>query len=312
MTDTLSIPNEKKILVIGSAVADVIITLEDYLPRTGQDVHVRSQEMRLGGCAYNTFDMIRHFKVPSIPFFSVGKGAYGDFVRGELVKRGICSPIPTPEEENGCCYCFIEPNGERTFISYHGVEYRFYEEWFTLLNPEEIDSVYVCGLEIEEKTGINLVRFLEANPHLKIFFAPGPRFHKISRALMDRMLALHPVLHLNHDEACALAGKENVREAALRLNEITGNTVLVTLGSEGCLYLEKGDRNTHLIPPVPTQQVDAVGAGDSHIGAVMACLHMGLSLEEAVKTANRLSSKVVSVSGALLTDQEFEDALRRS
>ena len=309
MTQTLS-KQDKKILVIGSAVADVIITLEDFLPRTGQDVHVRSQEMRLGGCAYNTFDMIRHFQVPCIPFFSIGKGAYGDFVRGELEKRGICSPIPAPDEENGCCYCFIEPSGERTFISYHGVEYRFYEDWFTLLDPEQIDSVYVCGLEIEEKTGINLVRFLEANPTLEVFFAPGPRFDKISSDLMKRLLALHPVLHLNREEARSLAGEETDEAAALRLSERTGNTVLVTLGSEGCLYVERGERTAHLIPPVPTHQVDAVGAGDSHIGAVMACLHKGFSLEEAVRTANRLSSKVVSVSGALLTDQEFEDALK--
>ena len=38
----------KKVLVIGSAVADVIIRLEDHLPVTGEDVHVLSQKMQLG------------------------------------------------------------------------------------------------------------------------------------------------------------------------------------------------------------------------------------------------------------------------
>ena len=33
--------------MIGSAVADVIIDLEDHLPRTGEDIHVRSQKIRL-------------------------------------------------------------------------------------------------------------------------------------------------------------------------------------------------------------------------------------------------------------------------
>ncbi len=300
----------KKILVIGSAVADVIINLEDRLPRTGQDVHVRSQEMRMGGCAYNTFDMIRHFRVPAIPFFSVGTGAYGDFVRNELSRRGIQSPVPSPNEDNGCCYCFIEPDGERTFISYHGVEYRFYAPWFDLLDPGEIDSVYVCGLEIEEKTGINIVRFLEANPRLKIFFSPGPRFEHIELDLIDRMMALHPVLHLNRMEACALAHSASLEEAASRLTERTGTTVIITLGPDGCFYKESASDPGHAVPPVPARQIDTVGAGDAHIGAVMACLHLGYPLEKAIETANRISSKVVSVHGALLTDREYEEAVK--
>ena len=42
----------KKVLVIGSTVADVVISVE-RLPKTGEDVHVKSQSMTLGGCAYN-------------------------------------------------------------------------------------------------------------------------------------------------------------------------------------------------------------------------------------------------------------------
>ena len=154
----------KKILVIGSTVVDVIINLEEYLPKTGQDVHIRSQQMSLGGCAYNVSDSIRHFQVPYVLFSPVGTGAYGDFVRNALTEKGISSPIPTPAIDNGCCYCFIEKTGERTFISYHGAEYLFEKEWFSLLDPNEFDSVYICGLEIEERTGNNIIEFLENNP----------------------------------------------------------------------------------------------------------------------------------------------------
>ena len=70
----------KKVLVIGSTVVDVIINV-DHLPTTQEDVHVISQHMSLGGCAFNTSDMIRHFEVPYILFSPVGTGAYGEFVR---------------------------------------------------------------------------------------------------------------------------------------------------------------------------------------------------------------------------------------
>ena len=294
----------KKVLVIGSAVADVIIRLEDHLPVTGEDVHVLSQKMQLGGCAYNVSDMIRHFGVPCIPFFPVGTGAYGDFIRSQFRERGIETPIPAPQDDNGCCYCFIEAGGERTFISYHGAEYRFYPEWFDLLDPDEISSVYICGLEIEEPTGPNIVSFLEKNPGLTVFFGPGPRIMKIAPSLMDRIFALHPILHLNETEALEYSGRRSVSEAAAALYLQTQNTVIITLGKEGCLYFD-GEAE-HIIPGFRAEQADTIGAGDAHIGAVIASLACGLSLPDAIRTANRVSAAVVQTQGALLSREQFD------
>lgn len=89
----------KKVLVIGSTVVDVVVNLVDHLPKTGEDVHIRSQHMSLGGCAYNVSDSIRHFQVPYILFSPIGTGVYGNFIREELHIRGISSPIPTPEKK---------------------------------------------------------------------------------------------------------------------------------------------------------------------------------------------------------------------
>lgn len=293
----------KKILVIGSTVVDVIINLEEYLPKTGQDVHIRSQQMSLGGCAYNVSDSIRHFQVPYVLFSPVGTGAYGDFVRNALAQKGISSPIPTPSMDNGCCYCFIEKTGERTFISYHGAEYLFEKEWFSLLDPNEFDSVYICGLEIEERTGNNIIEFLEKNPRLTVFFAPGPRLTVIEPERIRRLFALSPVLHVNETEAMEASGKSTFTEAAEALFALTHNTVIITLGKEGCYYYD--GKTGELIPPCPANQVDTIGAGDSHIGSVIACLKRGDSLTEAIRKANRVSAEVVGTTGALLPDDVF-------
>ena len=135
----------KKVLIIGSTVVDIIVNLVDSLPKTGEDVHIRSQHMSLGGCAYNVSDSVRHFQVPYILFSPVGQGVYGHFVREELKKRGISSPIPSPDAENGCCYCFVEKSGERSFISYHGAEYLFEKSWFDLIDVSEIDKIELSG-----------------------------------------------------------------------------------------------------------------------------------------------------------------------
>lgn len=292
----------KKILVIGSTVADIIINV-DYLPTTAQDVHLHSQSMSLGGCAHNVSDMIRHFGAPYILYSPVGTGLYGDFVRGELAKKGIESPVPTPDQANGCCYCFVEDHGERTFIVDHGAEYLFYKEWFDALNVDELSCVYICGLEIEDKTGSTIVDFLEA-AGLPIFFAPGPRIHMIGDDLMKRIFALKPVLHLNEDEVCRYTGKEEIGDAAAALYAQTDNTLVVTNGSNGAYYYD-ADGLHHVAGVTCTQVVDTIGAGDSHCGGTIAGLSMGLSMEEAITKANIAAAAVVGTKGALLSDEDF-------
>ena len=339
----------KKTLVIGSAVADVIINL-DHLPSRSEDVHVLEQKISLGGCAFNVSESIHHFGVPYIPFFPVGTGIYGDFIRKELAIKDVHSPIPSPQADNGCCYCFIEEDGERTFVSYHGAEYLFDPAWFDLLNPAEIERVYICGLEIEESTGIHIVEYLEKHPEYQIFFAPGPRLTKIDQTLAERIFALHPILHLNEDEALRYMTYrktgmessipasdytlENVTLAAAWLYEETSRPVIITWGKKGAYYysadqpssdqhaaIRPSAKDSHMeaasvdslipsagmhhVPGVPAKAIDTNGAGDSHIGAVIACLQMGHSLEESIAIANRVSAKVVETKGAILSKEQF-------
>ena len=318
----------KKILVIGSTVADIIINL-DVLPTTAQDVHVKSQTMSLGGCAHNVADMIRHFGVPFTLFSPVGTGLYGDFVRSQLAAKGLASPMPMPDIANGCCYCFVEESGERTFIVDHGAEYLFYKEWFDQLKVDRLSCAYICGLEIEEKTGGTVVDFLEESG-LPVFYGPGPRICLIDPALTERIFALHPVMHLNEDEICRFTGQDTIQAAAEALYARTGNTIIITGGAGGAYYygaagdygLESpgsGDgegsgisksagRLVH-VPPVPVSHVvDTIGAGDGHCGAVMAGLAMGLSMYDAIAKANAASALVVSNKGGVLSDQVFDAA----
>ena len=301
-----------KILVIGSATTDVLIPVS-HIPVRSEDINVYEQHLSLGGCAFNVCDSIRHFGVPCIPFLPVGGGVYGDFVRSEFKKRGIRTWAPDTSGDNGCCYCFVEPDGERTFICYHGAEYFFRPEWFREIEDSglgrEIDSVYICGLEIEESTGIHIIEFLERHPEYLVYFAPSSRICMIDHGKMDRVLDLSPVLHLNLEEARAYTGCGREEEAALTLFERTRNTVLVTLGADGCRVIGRKDDGSLVNERVPGVSVsnvaDTVGAGDSHIGSFIALRHLGTDLIEAVRKANRVSAAVVGCPGALLDHEAF-------
>ncbi len=299
----------KKILVIGSTCVDMIVNV-DHLPTTKGDIHIKSQTASMGGCAYNVSDTVRNFGAPNILFTPVGSGIYGDFVRNGLRKRGIETPIPTVAMDNGCCYCFVEESGERTFVSYHGAEYLIYEKWLDNIDINEIHSIYICGLEIEESTGSEIVHYLEKHTNVPVFFAPGPRIMKIDAALLDRIYKLHPIIHLNDDEITEYCNTKDVKEATEKLYALTGNTVIVTQGANGASWFDGNEH--HHVPALKVEKVeDTIGAGDSHIGAIMSCLHAGMTLEDAIKTANKVSAAVVGVKGALLTKEQFEAALAR-
>ena len=289
----------KPALIIGSTCVDVIIYL-DHLPVTQENLHPSSQTMAIGGCAYNVSYIMRLLDAPHSFISPVGTGMYGNYVADRLTAAGIPIAIRIPDQDNGCCYCLVEASGERTFLSYHGVEYTFREDWMEPYDADSYGLTYVCGLEVEEPTGMDLISWLEKHPNLEICYAPGPRGCCISPEKTDRLMALHPMLHINEQESLDLTGSGSYQEAADRLRRRTGNDVIITLGSKGAYCLEKEGSGYHVAsPPVPAVR-DTIGAGDAHVGTVLACLTRGISLPRALAYANLVAGAVTTVSGASL------------
>jgi len=294
----------KQTLVIGSTVVDVFLNIP-ALPGKGQDINVLASEYRIGGCAYNVYKTLELFKSPVLLCSPVGFGIFGRMVREQFHKEGL-RPIVSLEKENGCCYCLIESDGERTFLSHHGAEYLFSRSWMDNIDYSQTDSVFICGIDVEESTGTEIVEYVLEHPELDLFFAPGPRITHIPPERVERILCCRnkngkgPFIHLNETEACGLTQKNGPEEGAEFLAEKTGNGVVITLGKDGCYCLEKAGMAGHFVSGFPTRVVDATGAGDAHFGAIIACLKEGLSLEEACKRSNKIGAAVVGMKGAAL------------
>lgn len=107
----------------------------------------------------------------------------------------------------------------------------------------------------------------------------------IGKKKMERIYALHPILHINELESKELSGCTSAEDAAEKLCFLTGNTVIVTLGENGT-YCRERSGIAYTVPGIPTAVVDTIGAGDSHIGAVMASLSLGNSLRKSIHIAN--------------------------
>ena len=289
-----------KALVIGSTVCDVMVYL-DRLPSREGDAHIHEQTWSLGGCAFNVTSVL-HALGQNVDFISpVGTGVYGDFVKAELERLGIQTPVSV-NGANGCCYCFIESDGERTFLSDHGVEYSFQADWLKEIETDRFDYIYLCGLEVEEPTGFELVQSVSQLKG-RVIFAPGPRGLLIPKERLEAIYDLHPILHVNEAEAKAFSACQEIADAAKILYQRTGQLVVVTLGEKGAIAY---DGNWYEAAGFPTEVRDTVGAGDSHLGAFLAASLQGVDVEDALIFANRLASKVVATRGVHLTQEQYQ------
>ena len=294
-----------KVMCIGSTCVDIILEL-DFIPKASEDQNLKSQTMRVGGCAYNVASILQQAGAEPLLVTPVGlDGVYGPFALKAIEEMGFRGPVKLKGKENGCCYCLVDNSGERTFLALHGVEYSFNPN-----NVEEdisdIEYIYFCGLEVEEKDGDTLIDYLSSQD-ANLFYAPGSRGPYIINDKHERIYALNPILHLNEDEAFALSGlhKEinTVEEATLKLQEKTHNIIFVTLGPKGALALDKNGE-FHYQKGIKTIVKDTIGAGDSHAGAVLTALSNDFSLDDTLMFANEISSHVVAIEGSHLEKEE--------
>lgn len=292
-----------KTLVIGAAILDLIVQV-DRVPASGEDVLGQDLKIMTGGCAYNVAATLRNLSCPHDLCVPVGTGVHGDMIRKELQEKGYKVLIRDEERDNGFCLCMVEKSGERTFVTVQGIEGEFRREWLLSIRMEEYDSVYLAGYQACGTSGRVIADWLSGHEGIRLYFAPGPVICDIDTETMQQLLALHPVLHLNEKELLDFTGEDTVEKGLKKIYTMNRNTVIVTLGSRGALCWD--GRQLLETPGVKAKVVDTIGAGDSHIGAVIACLAKGMSLKDSMETANRTAACVTEVQGAVMSKEMFD------
>lgn len=296
-----------KTLVIGAAIIDIIMKIK-RLPKSGEDILCSETVSTVGGCAYNVACTLRGFGVNHDLFVPVGRGMYGDMIAGDLEKLGYRILIREEESDNGYCLCLVEEDGERTFITVKGAEGRFRPSWFEQLSQDAYDSIYVAGYQVCGASGRVISDWMAgAKDRMKekrVFFAPGPVITDIDQAVMERILSVGPILHLNEKEAFDYAKQTSVEDCLRYLYGLNHNLVVVTMGASGTMYYDGSVMRQ--VPAYKTQVKDTIGAGDSHVAAMIAGYSKGLDTEQCVRLANRVASAIVSIQGPVMTGEMFE------
>lgn len=293
-----------KTLVFGSAIIDMRMKLHS-LPKSGEDIFCTEAEMMVGGCAYNVAATLRNMDCEHDLCVPVGTGPYANTVSEELKRCGYKILIKDKDMDNGFCLALVEDGGERTFITLQGIESHFHKKWLESLDMSQYDKIYIAGYQVtDEEGGFQLAEWLSEHSAKKVFFAPGPVILNIPVKTMEKIFSVHPVLHLNEKEAMEYTGKNDIRLAAESLYSRTNELVIITLGAKGAAWYDGHELN--VAASVKAAVVDTIGAGDSHIAAVMGCLSRGYGVEKSIRYANYIAAGVVGVQGPIMSKEQFD------
>ncbi|MFW5402967.1 PfkB family carbohydrate kinase [Pectobacterium carotovorum] len=284
--------------IIGAAVIDVIA--DAYaLPYRGCDIELKQQSVNIGGCALNIAIALKRLGIAAQNALPVGQGVWADIIRHSLEKQNITTVVQTDSGDNGWCLALVEPDGERTFMSFSGVENQWSDSWLASLSVASGSLVYLSGYQLAAPCGERLVNWLENVHNVTPFIDFGPRIADIPAGLMARIMALHPVVSLNRQEANVAADllgvSADVQTLGRAWQEAYRAPVIIRQDKAGAWYFDAASEG--IVAPFPATVVDTIGAGDSHAGGTLAGLAAGWSLADAVTLGNAVAAYVVSHRG---------------
>lgn len=292
--ETLS--QHRPVTVLGAAVIDVIA--DAYaLPWRGCDIELTQQSVNIGGCALNIAIALQRLGITAQNALPVGQGVWADIIRNAMAKQQLASAVTTDIGDNGWCLALVEPDGERTFMSFSGVENRWQQSWLDTLRVPPGSLVSLSGYQLTSASGPLLVQWLESLTSVTPFIDFGPRIADISDDLMARIMACQPIVSLNRQEAEIIAERYHMDVDNLGCEWLArfGCALIVRHDKDGAWFYSPESQGH--VPAFAATVVDTIGAGDSHAGGTLAGLSAGWSLADAVLLGNAVASWVVSHRG---------------
>lgn len=275
--------NKPQAAFFGGLLLDRYLEL-DRFPVRGGDAVIRKEYDFIGGCAINMAAAFRNLGGEAHLVAELGPGPVGRRIGGYLDAHGFSRRfIAAGENDNGYCFVFLEPDGERTFMTRDSLGR--YPRWLVEEHWQDISCAAVTGyylLDEPETVSRSLERFAQKGGLL--LYDPGPLLDKLDEDAHRRVMAAARVITMNESEAavCGLPDPEN-------------KIIVIKNGARGG-RIYSGDQSFDY-PAVPAVPVDGTGAGDAFAGALLYALAVGLPLKDAVTLAARAAAKTVERQG---------------
>ncbi len=303
-----------RVVVIGSANIDLTVKVE-RLPHPGETVSRGEFYTSFGGKGANQA-VAAHRAGAEVRFMAkVGRDQNGDAIIENLKELGISSEWVLRDElrPSGVAIIMVDGRGNNAIAVASGSNWNLTQEEILRAEPHIAwGQVLLAQLEIPLPAVKEALRVAKAHGLVTVL-NPAP-----AHPLPKEVLSLADVLTPNEVEAASLAGIEvhtadEANRAAGRLLESGAKQVIVTLGKEGCCWVQK-DR-VGIFPSFPVRAIDSTAAGDAFNGALACAVAEGLPMEEAIRFGSAAGAIAVTRRGAqdsLPTKGEIRELLMHS
>lgn len=277
------------IAVLGSATVDLVVRL-GRLPGIGETVFGTSFTSVPGGKGLNQAIAAARSGGDVGFLGAIGSDAYGARVRACLEEAGIATVgLLVVDDATGTAHISVVENGDNTITIVPAANAAITA--FDAASTRLLDGARYLVAQFERPLELIREGFALARAQgISTVLTPAPVV-----PVDDELLDLVDILVPNALEACQLAGASDERQAAAVLSRQVG-LVVMTRGELGSLVAREGA----IVAEVPARRVDTVdttGAGDTFVGALVAWLDAGESLDDALRAATVAASISVTRPG---------------
>jgi ribokinase len=274
------------ILVAGSANLDFVVRA-DHIPAPGETVLGRDFKTFPGGKGANqAVACARAGGVPTHMLLALGNDAFAKPLEESLAGAGVhLHIVREPYHPTGTAFICLSKAGENAITVAPGAN--------TCLRPEHLPKLNgFTHLLLQLETPLHTVQaYAQAARHagVAVVLNAAP-----AQVLEPELLDLVDILVVNEGELATVAQHSgNIVECLDKLNV---PTVVVTLGSHGCLARHQG--TLYWQAAFAVNPVDTTGAGDTFCGGLCAALSQGQSLPEALLYASAAAALACTKLGA--------------
>lgn len=294
-------------VVIGSINMDFTMGVE-HLPAKGETIAADYFKEGPGGKGANQAVALSRLGADVMMIGAVGSDGMGESLVRALGRDGISGAgIKKADSATGNAFISVDSKGNNTIVVYPGANYELDMEWVESFKDEISAADYVIlQMEIPIETVAGSIE-LAHKLGTRVILNPAP-----ARPLPEEVYPFIDMIVPNETELSLLMGTEDIREGAKLLLGKGVNSVVVTQGSEGCLFMD-GSREFKA-EGFKVNAVDSTAAGDAFIAGLAVLLGNSRDIQEALRYANAVGAVTVTRPGAqdsIPTYREVEDFLYR-
>lgn len=295
----------KKVLCAGEALIDMVSN------NPGESLKNTAGFIRkAGGAPANVAAAISKLGAEAYFCGTVGNDFFGDFLEDTFKKNNINTEMMIKLNNRNTTLAFVslKEDGDRDFrfmrdadaeLTFDQVSDNidqfdlFHFGSATAFLDGELKNTYY-KLKDYAKENNKLITF-DANYRDALFADNKEEFIKCCKEFIKDS----NIVKLSEEEALLISNIEDLKSAANYIVGLGCENLIITLGKKGALLTTK--EKQILIPTEEVKMVDATGAGDAFIGAVIAQLLNDdkKSIEEIIETANLVGGITTTRIGAL-------------